>query len=281
MRNVLPTIKQLKLALDSLDYASEVKAALHLGLPVSEIVGVGATKTAKGWSWRGSVLEIDGDVASSVINFIRVNSRPTDVFLDLDAPQVSWLKIDNSGSRKVAFGSDILFSGPLLLGDASLKPEDFKEALLYWQEHRDNPLTLTTAKGTSLVIDSDAKCWFLRNASTIEKVKPLAKEEADLDEVGADIAQELNAKLVGFLRLGQRDTGLEIEYHFSLSSQDQNIVIPVILTGNSVILGVQSHDLLDPLDWAEIEGWVWRGWDRWSNSKIAEHSKSGILARFP
>lgn len=276
---MLPTIKQLELALSVLEYTDEVKAALHLVMPISEIMGIAVVKTSKGWYWRGALLEVGENVPTSVLKFVKNNANPEDSFLDLDAPQESWLKISKSGSRLVAFGAEFLFGAPTLLGEPSLRAEDFQDALRYWKEHGSNPLTLTSSRGTTLLIDQDENCWFLRNAQKVETAQLASSESIDLEELGADIAKDLNAKLVGFLQIGSNSAGLEVEYHFSVDRH--SVIVPVIIARSSFIIGVQSGDLLDVLDWEEIPGWVWRGWDRWSNSKVAENLRSGILARFP
>lgn len=199
-----------------------------------------------------------------------------DAYLDLEAEPQLWLKVETSGSRQVAFGSEILFGGPALLGENGIDEDFFYEASRI-SSSSEEPALIQLKGKPAVIVDIFDDVWYLRGEKKTAK-SAFRNTTLDMGDFGKELENDLGLKLIGDMRIGRQMQGYEHEYYFSLGPW--RVVVPVVAGQGVLNVGVETYGLLDVPSAEVPDGWLWRGWDPWSNSWIGEHLKSGVLARF-
>lgn len=270
-----PTPSGIETALDQLAPRDRAQAALHLALPASEVLDFAVQARSTTWTWRGVSVDASADPVAAATLLAQLGRRDDDHYLDLGAEPSEWVKVVRSGARSFAFGSDLLFGGPSISADPGVPAGAHRAALRAWRAGAQAPLALEV-DGSVVLVDGDAESWALR-AQEAPAVALAPTDEGDVEAMGAWLASELGAQALGSVVLGARGGGIEVEHH--LIATGWSLVVPVLVTGNSEVVGELTHDLL-PAHAADVpDGWVARGWSLWHDTVVAEHVSSGVVAR--
>lgn len=116
--------------------SSPAAAVLHLATPVHVAVGVEA-RAANGWFTvrTHSVAALEPGLVEMVRAATAASAaahEDGDEYLDLSGDPSTWVKVLRSGFRRVAFGADVLFGGPLTTVEDGVSDQDVRDWVRLW-----------------------------------------------------------------------------------------------------------------------------------------------------
>lgn len=257
--------------------ASTAAAALHLALPIDAVGGIDAWRDQTGWHWRDVTVPAFGDPIDEIVELVRRGQREDDQLLELSGDPLSWLKILRSGTRRIVFGSDLLFDLPPIVVDLSVSDE-----LVVGVCRRslagarfEAPAVVVVGDETAL-LDGHAGAWTIRDVTaTSESVRD---DVWDIERLAAEIAIGLGAASIETVELGQRIEGaLDVEYLASLDD-GWEVVVPATLGHGGELVGLGLDEIDEGPDADVPEGFRHLGRVAGEDAVAAEHEETGLRA---
>ena len=138
-RPLPPTPEQLLAVLDNTTTSDDGLTVLHLATAVHVTVPVGADRDGGMWRIGRSRRPDTGDIVGDGLRLVHDSFQEGDRYLDLSDPSrpARFVKVRRSGSRLVAFGSDLLVGGPQVVAEPQVDPAALVSVLHAWQDQPD------------------------------------------------------------------------------------------------------------------------------------------------
>lgn len=265
---MMQSVEQLEVALNFLKPQDYSSAMIHLALPVSSVLGFDAHYDEGVLFWRNEQIFVES--AKELIEFVQANRLTEDDFINLDTPPIQWVKVLASGSRLIAYGSDLLFNGPLMSVDVG---EGAQEALFSMLElwrggEKEAGFFLP---GENFVVEGNEDLWIGRNLNVLSELPALIND----DETIATLEEEMGVKVISSKELDVSADGDLSAYFFKVG--DLLGEIRILNTGSTIIFQMPKVSRQE-VSRVPLDSWTWLGQDAHGKA-VAEHS-SGIRARF-
>ena len=284
-----PALTALLDALGRLPAGTPRRAALmHLATPTGVVGGVGVRFVGGRYSYRGYSRAAGGDdavtVAADVLAVVRAGHRDADTYLDLSAVPCRWLKVARSGFRQVAFGSDVLFGGPLIQLDATFGPT---EAAALAERVLEATLAGTLEDGDRVVVDGALAVVQLSEGAVV--VTDLAADEeftAQLADsrgpavhaarVGTSLAtllaaEQMDLRAAGSRLPGSADFAVELKLPGGWTA-----TVPVTVAPGAELVGVDADQVLSAPEEPLPAGFSWCGRALWADAAVAWHARAEV-----
>lgn len=276
---VPPSADSLRRALTRINPPSPRAALAHLALPATDVPGIAATADATGWAWRGVHVTSTGDDAADLAALAGAGARPGDRWADLDGPTAGWVKIVRSGARRILFGTDTLFGGPLVAADEGVSDRAALACFAAWLDggRLQPPQVLDTPAGAVLV-DGSPTSIVLRapHADPGPAADPPPLHHA-VARLAAELADDLAADHVEAVELASRAAGtVDVEFCATVAG-GWEILVPAIVAADGEMVGVDPAQLVAAEVAALPDGYEWAGRDSFEGLAAGRHRASGLV----
>jgi hypothetical protein len=240
------------------------------------------TRERDGLHYRGSVVPEVGSLVG-IANAVAVAGwSEDDRFLDLEGDPSTWIKIVRSGSRRIAFGSRLLFDTPeLSLEDGVDEAMVAETVRLAIDSSVQAPHVLYSSSGPVL-LDGTKGNWILRNgvAERWSEGPPMVIDSLVLD-FAERIRVELSGDTVELVEL-VRGNGSSSDVEVIVERGNWEFIVPAVVAQHSEIIGVPSGSIVEgttdvdlPVDFEEV------GSSRFEDAIVAVHTPTSyrVLVR--
>lgn len=271
-----PTPETVRAALSRLPAGvPQLAAAVHLALPADEVPGIAVVAGARVLRYRGAIVRSVGDPATVAAQLALAGHRVGDRYLDLDEDPLRWCKLIRSGSRRILFGTDVLFGAPGIALETGVDDDAAYRALSahLTGELGAPPAVLGTEAG-SVLVDGAPASIVLRPAVAIAP-RVASPCQTPLNELTAELQELLAATSATQVVLTTTGGVVRAEVLCDLAAGWEAIV-PVVLTETSELIGVPDGEIGRSTPEPVPEGFAWRGCSLWEDAIAAEHRRSGI-----
>lgn len=262
-------------------------AAVHLALPVDCVVGIDARFDGEVWTWRDHSVAETGDFAADAADLAARGHRDGDFYLDLAGDPAGWVKTLRSGARRIVYGMDALFGGPLISADDDVT--NAQVAAVVGARVHSGLGGVPTVVGdgeNAVLVDGTAASWVVRSVShgeteqevcrRVDAVEPISVITNAVYDLGARLIAELGGSELETVVLGSRRPGtLDVEYLCRVGSWD--VVVPATVSATCEMVGVIMADTT-PAAKSTAEnlpgGFTLVGEARHEQALVAEHDES-------
>lgn len=273
-----PTPNALYRALEQLRDVDKdpLHQAIHLALPVTDVVGIHAAPHAGVWTYRGRSLaqphfepgtNYQRLCAEFAIELVYPKISPNDSFLDLESPAYTWFKPVRSGELVLLAGVALVTN----LADISVAP------MVDPQSYRTivEALLGATSLPADLVVYHSRTSLVITNVSVQPKATSCAPTSV-IDEVASCVAEEIGGRLVECVALPPLFEDVSrVEMVIDLGAVTAYLDAHVSADG-SATMGYAGPKV--PLSRKLLAGWEVEGAAVFDVGYVAVHSASNLRA---
>ena len=213
--------------------------ALHLALPVTDVVGLHARVVGDQVTWRGTTVTVEAaflpTVATRIADLVAGAAEPADVFLSLEQDPLCWIKPVRSGNRTLLAGTDILFGAPRMALDLDCPPDSVPALVEALSAHWWPTSGALEVAGTCYLVRGDLVSAVVAPTPAAGAGTSPSRREGDgaagaigapqIDALGHDLAGELGGALRLAVDLADPSDGrASIEYLIDLAPDLEAVV---------------------------------------------------------